>query len=217
MSKLRFSIAFVALLSVLSIAVMNNTSESPVLKKHSCKVYECIELGPQDEMLSHLSNYSDVVDYFVVLEAKSREGSQSPEWSFRDMQESLKDYESQIIYIATQPLCKSVHPSAQQYHQKNQYLCALDECHASDIIFFNPNRQPVKVSRLLETISYLEKKPNEVVSLSTPQSHQAAGYMATYQTLKNELPAAVKPTSTLKSSLNWKAFFFPIKEASYDS
>lgn len=217
MSKMRFYISLVAVVVVLFIALMNNQNvTSQVEPKYH--VYECLELASAEAMLKHLKAHNGWVDQFVILEEKEKAEGQTIHWEYPALKDQLAEFDHKITYIASYSLPTHIHETVRKFHVKNQFLKGLDECNDRDIILFGNARSQVALEEVAQAIKHLSKKPEEVVSFQTAEEITQLAYITTYRTVKKELPASIKSKTQLKShAIDWKAFFFPLRELMNDS
>lgn len=127
-------------------------------------IYDCFtffnELGILEIRLNELY---DVVDYFVIVEAKKTHSGQQKELYFQANRDKFKKFEDKIIYIVTDlPPIKNNDRWELENYQRDQIDKGLSKCNDDDIILISdadeiPKKEDIpKICRLLNSFQIFD-------------------------------------------------------------
>ncbi|MCH9632964.1 MAG: hypothetical protein S4CHLAM6_13110 [Chlamydiae bacterium] len=210
----RFFISFCAVVSVLVIALMSISDKAESKPTKKVAIYECMEITSSlDELKDHLKGHCDLIDQFVILECMEDEKGNCKDLLYPTFKSELQDFSDKIIYIAAPSLAQTNQQAVKEFYYKNQYLKAFDECQNQDVIIFSQVNNILTPSDLHQALIKLERRPEEILLLKGNKEASALK-LATYEHVKQVLPATIEKSSKLNAqALDWKAFFYPIKES----
>lgn len=211
----RFFIAFIAIVGVLFVTFLTKRTHLESQKMNHVKVYECLEVGDDIASLKkHMQSHQEFVDYFVILEDLQNQ-TEANSLRYEKSKEQFKELSHKVIYLVTSSLSETNLKEVSDFYVKNQYLKALDNCLAEDVILFSDAKSLIQPQDLKKGVLWLQKHPNQVVKLrakSTENKNENFEIRAAmYSHVKESLPAFIEKKSKLKAQkISWKSAFFPV-------
>lgn len=209
----RFLLAISGIIVVLVLALIN-LKNAPINKEQMCtKVYECLEVGSDVNVLkAHIQKEYTIIDHFVLLEPLDALETNKVSL-YQKHKKEFEPYQDKITHIVASGL-ENTSDQVKAFYLKNQYLKALGPCHDKDIILFSSSDVLVQKEDLQNGVLWLDKHPQQVLNLSMSylgsKRSQNDLKAATYQHVRKVLPAGIetsKKNKVKKSRL--KAAFFP--------
>ena len=212
----RFFLAFFSILIVLLVSLFSIRQTSKPEFSSSSKIYECLEVGSDLECLkAHIAKQFDVIDQFIVLESLVNFKGESKTLLYEAHKEEFKDFNDKITYLVTSDFPECKQPLIKEFHLKNQYLKALDNCQDDDIILFSQSDLTVNIKDLHKGMVWLERHPEEIIKLKAHnlvnKSSNQDVKAATFAHVKEMLPASIEKSTKLKAQkIRWKSIFSPV-------